>query len=286
MSPVVSPGTHVLNFNGRDKTGDLVDCHPVGAPSEYKNVGLQRIVAEIAAPFKINVRRGAGVDLGKVFTKWSLQPNETAFESIERACREKGILPLSNENGEILLTTNGLVTSEARLIYGQNVKRASSNISFINRFSQYTVKSTHSNKGKGWGSSNIGISAKATDEGVVRFRPKVFAAEGAATQSTAQTRVNWEANTRAARAETSSVTVKGWRQSDGSDLKINPLIDVIIPPLKFSGTLLVSSISFILSPNDGTITRIGLKRPDAYEPEPPDQVKAQKGASGWPGSTT
>src|SRR5690606_39708132 len=56
-----SSDLHTLDLTGRDRTGALVDCSAVVDRYEFANVGVRRLVEQVAAPFGIPVSVQAGL---------------------------------------------------------------------------------------------------------------------------------------------------------------------------------------------------------------------------------
>ena len=97
----------------------------------------------------------------------------------------------------------------------------------------------------------------------------------------ARKRGDWEARTRAARAETVTITVQGWRQPNGGPIwPVNAISRVRAPRLiGVSGDLLISQVEHSIS-EEGKITQIRLVRPDAFTPEPKRAIVKSAGAGG------
>ncbi|MFT8644540.1 phage baseplate assembly protein [Gluconacetobacter sp.] len=91
---------------GRDPTGDLVDCsaNPMG-PAEYRMISLEDAVTAICAPFGISVTKDC--DTGAPFNVVAIDPGEPAMATIEKLCRQRGVLATSNGVGGLILTQAG-----------------------------------------------------------------------------------------------------------------------------------------------------------------------------------
>jgi prophage tail gpP-like protein len=100
------------------------------------------------------------------------------------------------------------------------------------------------------------------------------------TVADARRRADWEARTRAAKSETVTVTVQGWRQPSGDLWPVNAIAHVKAPRLAgVDGELLISEVENSIDDKAGRITQIKLLRPDAFTPEPVlAKVKASGGA--------
>ena len=96
---------HTLSVRGRDTTGDLVDCSAATEPGEWKDARLEEIAAALCAPFDIGVTVADDVDTGEPFARFRIEEGESVFEAIDRACRFRAVLPRSDGEGGLILTT-------------------------------------------------------------------------------------------------------------------------------------------------------------------------------------
>lgn len=266
-APAISADSHDLSVSGRDRTGDLVDCSADHSPDEW-NAPLDQIAAILCRPFGIQVSV-AGVDLGAPFAPFKLQPEETAFGAIERMCRMRAVLPMSDGAGGLLLTRAGAARAASAIVEGENLLWAKATYSMKERYSRVTVKGE---RGK----------ASATDPMVARHRPLIVLAEQEDDGVPSEARARWETTVRAGRAGKVTVAVQGWRQADGSLWPLNAEAAVHIPTLDLSGRLLIAARRLVLD-EGGRVTELDLVRRDAYDllPELP---KGKKG-TGMPADT-
>lgn len=264
-SPSFDKSSHGIGVSGRDAACDLVDCSAVHTPGEWSNIGLDRLARILAAPFGLAVRRETSV--GRAIPTFKLQTGETAFEALERACRMRGVLALSDGKGAIVLAAIGQERATA-LEQGVNVLSASAKASLKDRFSQYIVNGQQQGSDDLSGVLAAAVRGSASDPAVPRYRPMVVTAEGQASKGSAVRRAHWEASVRAARGASLEVTVQGWRQSENGPLwPLNALVPVRIPYLLTEQDLLISGVEYAIS-DSGALTRLTLTRPDAFQPEP------------------
>lgn len=298
----ISAGEHELEVSGRDAAGMLVDCSAVLGSWQFKSIPLLTLCSKLAEPYGIQVKQdpsvtsatvslktnkhagrvsGAGSAGKKSGTgvpnppkKFSVDPGESAFEVMDRACRAAGVLPISDGLGGILLTRAGSAEATDSLIEGQNILAGEAQYDVSNRYATYTVRGQTQGTDFIYGKAAAVITGSATDAAITRkSRQLVIRPEQAMTSDFAQNRAQWEAKIRAARGASVSVTVQDWEQSDGTLWKVNTLVQVNSPTLGVNGPLLISQAVFQLD-EGGTTTQLTLKRPDAYLPEPVVQVSA------------
>ena len=293
-NPAISAADRALSVSGRDATGDLVDCSAVQSPDQWSGRTLEEIARILCAPFNISVT--AETATGKPFPIFKLQPGETGFAAIERLCRQRGVLAISDGHGGLLITAPGKGGHiELVLEEGKNILEISGEFDDSDRFSEYIIKGQQSGvsaaKGGGTpkgleGAEIIGgeekaskspdtakraaapASGRATDSGVTRYRPLVIVAEGEASGQSPQTRAEWEATVRAARATQISVKVQGLRAvmpgEEGGQIWLpNYTVRVISETLEIDDVLLIKDCAYSQA-ESGTITELGLTRPDAF----------------------
>lgn len=256
-------GSHRVRVSGRDRTGYLVDCSAVHKPDEW-NLKLEQVAAILGRPFGISVK--ADVDTGAAFSPFKLQQGESAFEAIDRMCRMRAVLPISDAKGGMLITRAGAARAASALVEGKNLLAATARYSWKDRYSEYLVKG-QSPAGEGVtevsDAQAATVTSTARDAGVTRYRPLIVLAESATDGASSQDRAAWEAAVRAGRGTKVTATVQGWRQVDGALWPINSLAPVQSELLDLDDRLLIVDVRYILD-GQGSRTEIGLTRPDAY----------------------
>ena len=261
--------------NGRSKTQDLVDCSADNEPGSWEKISALNLIKELCAPYNIEVRNE--VSLGEDIKKFSLNTGESPFEAIQRICQDRGVLCLSDVDGKLVLTSAGIVSAYDKLILGQNVLAAEATYEFSNRFKIYKIKAQKSEDGESWKKSTTQIYGEARDDGIVRNRVKVIAADNQMSNALAQKRAAWEAQTRAGRSGTVSIKIPAWYQSNGNLWEPNFLVACHIAPLRLSpdSPLLINEVNYSQD-ESGTLCNLKLVRQDAYAPEPPKEVKTKE----------
>jgi prophage tail gpP-like protein len=259
-----------LTVAGRDRTGDLVDCSETSDPGEWTELPLAELVQKIADPFGIEVRALSDAAL-QPLELFRRQPGETAWSAIERACRRRGILAFSSGDGALLLDRPASSSAQVPLLEGENgnVLAWAIEVDHRSRFSLYDVRGQTGGSDSFSGTLAAEVQGTATDVAIDRFRPLLVLAEGALSFDDAEDRAAWEASVRAARSSRATVTVQGWRQvpRTGPVWSVNQLVQVRLPSAGLASVLLVDQVTFERS-NAGSRTRLGLTRPDAYQPAP------------------
>lgn len=270
--PSYSQGDHTIEIQGRDKTGDLVDCSAFHQPDQWTNLNLLQIAKILCAPFGVKVR--AEVDVGPAFDTIKLQQGETVFAALDRLARFRKVLFSPDVAGGVVITRAGTQRAAVPLIQGVNILLASGVLDTSQRFSKYIVKSQSVKSTTLDGVSESHQEAVTTDSGITRYRPLVVMAEGG---SAPRDRAVWEANVRLGRSATAKVTLFGWRQTPTGPLWApNQLVAVKSPWLRMDGDMLIRQVTYTRSATEGTRVELDLVSPQAFSPEPPDKAKQAK----------
>lgn len=279
VRPSFDAESHSIQVQGRDKSGDLVDCSAVQDPDEWTSISLLQLANKLAAPFGISAK--AETDIGKPLDLVKLQHGETVLEAINRHAKMRKVLVMPDAKGGILLTRTGARRAAVELIQGRNILSAEGTLDWSERYSEYVVKGQANFSEETDGETESHVSATVKDPGVDRYRPLLITNEGECNNATARERATWEANTRLGKSAKASITVQGWRQTSGGELwQPNMLVRVSAPWLSLVGEMLIRQVTFDKDAQ-GTTTRLDLVSPQAYDPEPPSAAKKGKGSTSW-----
>lgn len=239
-------------FSGREATADLVDCS--ATPKTYNNIGLLDLCKKLCAPFSISVQ--GKTDLGKPFKKFVVESGESVFDSLQRACKSKGVLPMTNNKGNVELVSAGSETIS--LILDENIiKSISEEEDFSECFSDYTIKAQGGESGETWLKANTQMKATTKDSSVDRFRQLILTAEDKQTQKMLEKNIQWEAQLRKGRRTSYNVQVFGFGKEEELLLK-NKVIRLKYSKLKIDSSFLITSIKYSKSEQSGTTCDIVL----------------------------
>lgn len=267
--------SHSLDVSGRDATGALVDCSTMLGKWEYRGISLLELAKRLAAPFSVPVVLQSGLTLPPPPAKFSIDPGDTPFEVLDRACRLAGLLAIADGGGGLLLMRPGAERTATALVAGENVKRTRVVRDATARYRRYVVHGQHPSSDGYYGANAAVVSGEATDENVRRSeRVLLIRPEGGVTKASAKARAQWEATVRAARSVTVTVTVQGWRQKNGALWPINALAPVKLPRHGIDGPMLITQVAHSLDEGAGSLTELALERPDAYRPAPTITTKS------------
>lgn len=261
-SPQYDSTSHGITISGRDKTGDIVDCSVDSKLSELRGLKLDGIIRALIKPFGLKLV--VEVDPGAIFPVFAIQPCESVWEAIERATKQRFMILTPNGVGDLVLADIGKNRAHDSLEEGANIKTASADYDYSQRFSDYIVKGQTAVTGDGWEEAKTAVGNRAKDANIKRYRPKSINAEMQASEGSAGNRAELEAAVRAGKSTKITVTVQGWTMTNGELWPLNSLVQIKSPFLSVDEELLISEIEFSVSDQRGTETRMELTRPDAY----------------------
>lgn len=270
VKPSFDKQSHGIRVSGRDKTMDLIDCAAVHKTGQWKNAKLNKIAADIAKPFGINVVVTHGVDVGAAFDSFNIEEGERAFEAIDRAARMRAVLVMTDGSGRLVLTTASKDKTGRALVQGVNVLHAELELSWKERFSTITVKGQGKGTASEYGDQVAHGKASVTDAAINRYRPLIVIAEQHGKGPTFAARAEWERNVRAGRGTRAVVRVPGWTYAaigmpDGEAVwQPNMLVEADLRYLGLRQDLLIAKCAYSLD-ESGSFTELHLADPSAFQ---------------------
>lgn len=268
--------THPIKFSGREKTADLIDCSAISTPGAWSGRKLEQIAGELTKPFGISAI--AVADTGEAFPKFQLQQGETVAAALERMTRLRGLLMVTNAQGDLEFRRPGDKVAGYTLKEGENCLSIGFRNDVTERFSDYLVK--------GYAGGKDGPAARpksaATDAGTPRYRPLLIVDSEQATAGSLLKRAQWEATVRAARTRSATVKVSGWRTEDGELFEPDRLVKVTGRDVGVDQELLVSEVQFSASEEQGQKTVLTLAPKEAFSLEPVPDSAPKKGGGAEP----
>lgn len=281
FEPDLTDTSSIIRMEGRDKTGDLVDCSALYKTGQWRNVRLEQIVKDIAAPFGVRVL--VATPTGEPFKQFALEDGESAFAAIDRAARLRSVLVTSTPRGDLVLTVASDVSTGVVLREGVNIKRISATHSWKDRHSEITMKAQVPGDDEQFGVHAAHLKATAKDAAIDRYRPLVIMSEhGTSTKALAE-RARWEHLVRMGRGKRGKCTVVGWRTGlDGQvgDLwQPNTLVQVDSPRMNLQREVLIVACTYTLDAS-GTRTELEFTLPEAYDLDGAPGKKARRNKGG------
>jgi prophage tail gpP-like protein len=250
---------------GRDRVSDLIDCAAsVDGPYEYSGMRLEQILSTVLDPYDIPF--SVEVSTGAAFKRIALQPGESAFDLIERLCRARALLPLSDGLGGLIITKPGSLKSKGQLVYGENILSGTLNLDHKDRFSLVVVKGQQEGSEDNTADDVSSPEGRATDPFVGRFRPKVIVSESQGNSGTFQDRAKWDVSMARARSIRATIRTTGWTTDGDADLwQINTIVRVKDTARSIDREMLIIGTEFSRAPQQGTITTLELGLPEAFD---------------------
>jgi prophage tail gpP-like protein len=249
--------SHSISVEGRDATAKLVRSS-ANVGWSHRKTTAKKMLEILCAQYEIPVSIDDGIDMSAVIDV-AIGQGETSFAVIDRLCKFVGASPVADRAGGLRIISPGQTTAPVSLVLGGNILSASATFSAADRCGLYRVL------GQG-GGNKTSIVGEARDSGADAAIVCVIQAEDAIDQARATARAVWEANTRAARADTYECTVQGWG-ADGYIWTPGDIVSVDDPLAGIVGDMLLSGVTF--SRQNSTTSVLSLVRPEAFAPEPP-----------------
>lgn len=259
--PRISEKDAMITISGRSKSADLIDSATEKPKGRFDEKDLKDIATELAAKHDVEVTVTAGVELEPV-PFYQLTPGETPFRAIERLARSQGLAVMGTATGGIELAAGGSKRHAGGIVQGQNLKVGEADHNWSNRHSKYIVKGQ---RASGSNAENLEIEAVTKDDAVNRYRPTVIVVEEDTDRKRAKKRAESRRNRAAGEALRASVTLQGFRDDDGAVWEPNRLIWMESDFLQIQQDMLVETLTFSQDERSGSLTKIGLVDPKAYD---------------------
>lgn len=240
-----------VSISGRDKTADLIDCQFDFEPNEWKEITVQDVLANLCAPFAIELYVDPEVQSNLLTQLETYKANEGEYvvDMVTELCLNHGVLPMSVGDGKLTLTKATTINRALeKLSTGSNIiwgKRISNN---INRFSSYKVK------GQSIGNDNKSLEditepiGEQTDSIITRDRPYVTFADGPVDSGKCQIRAQWEGCIRAGLSRAVIYKYDSFYQAYNGPLwRKNEIVEIVDDIFDINEEKLISEVRYIKS---------------------------------------
>ena len=299
-----------VGIAGRSKTCDLIDCTvmvddpnisyekpntsnsnyvscPQNAATEYKNVALETIIAQLIMPYGIKL-----VNETKPLTKkrnFSAKHEDTVLKALQNLTSTENLLFYGNEKGDLVVTEKGKLTADDALVLGQNILTGDASFDASKIYKYYRAVGQDKGATGKTGHDASSHNYIAVDDNVSRTRLLTKKVQGVA--DTAKCKVTAEGDRDYNRDQYFKITykVQGWRQSTGKLWKINSLVDIKDDFLGIdtqrSQKFLITRVVFNLTENEGMTTTLDVIPPNGWrletenDKEDPKKVIIKKNSS-------
>ncbi len=286
--------SHDIQIQGRDNVADLVDS-TIGNKIEFKApVTLEKVIQSVLSDIQMTgvkvVNKASGL---KPFLQGEIvsgEIDETIFDFLEKYTRKRQVLMTTDGKGNLILTRAGTTQASTKLVHrvaesgteDNNILVSDVEYDDSKRFYLYRVHSqgnpsASANLGKTSNSEIVNRLGTANDLDVRHTRILDITAESATDTASLKERATWEATVRRARAISYSCTIQGHTITpNGKPWEPNLLVSINDEYALIAASLLIKSVNYILSLDDGNITQLELVHPDSYLPEPSTMTKRTK----------
>ena len=285
----IAPEQHEVRVVGRSAVQDLVECS-ADLPRSTVNAGTFLSIAQgLAAPYGIDVHCRSPVG-GQTFPAFSVVPQETPYEIIERVARYLRVLVYDDTDGSLLLVPVGDGgTMASGFKQGVNVQGGSATFTMNERYSAYTpnylgtadvldmrnqVNPSAPVPGRfpdviDAEVPTVGIGGKARKRNLVVVSEQIDVGNAGNPSLIVQQRAEWEAARRRGRSKALQVVVDSWRDQKGALWRPNAYAPIDMPVLKLSNeNWVIGSVTFARDQQQGTTAELILMPKEAFSLEP------------------
>ncbi|MFA5398474.1 MAG: hypothetical protein WC346_20850 [Methanogenium sp.] len=217
-----------LIISGRDN-GQIIDSCWGRVPSEWKNITIRSLIAELCAPFSITViaEESALALTSTLIKSFSISGREEIGAAIRRICVENCILPFSYGDKNLTLTAGTLKNFSIDTIKETNTYKTTVKDTSVDRYGTYIVKGT------GYPDQNKSLvdfvqpSSKITDSIIDANKTNIILSDIETDSGKCTSRAYFDKNIKSALATAEEYIVKGFAQSTDKPWNINTIITVI-----------------------------------------------------------
>lgn len=280
ISPSFNKDGESITIQARDKSADLIDCSAEHRTGEWIGLKIDRIAKDICAKF--NVKLTVNADIGAALPFFRIEQGMKAFEAIQKICSLRGVMPISDDNGGIILTQASNEKIKSQLIEGTNIKEGSAVYDATERYSKYTVKAQADDTQNIFESGGFDISGTVTDDNITRYRPIVIVEGAPINAGTCQTVAKWQLAKARGKSRTYTIKIKDLLQESGELWPINKLVHLKSPRLIVDEDLLISNVISTVD-DSGQFTELTLVPKASYVVIPELKLEADAGNSPFGG---
>ena len=264
----VSDDPNISYEKPNTSNSNYVSC-PQNAATEYKNVALETIIAQLIMPYGIKL-----VNETKPLTKkrnFSAKHEDTVLKALQNLTSTENLLFYGNEKGDLVVTEKGKLTADDALVLGQNILTGDASFDASKIYKYYRAVGQDKGVTGKTGHAASSHNYTAVDDNVSRTRLLTKKVQGAA--DTAKCKVTAEGDRDYNRDQYFKITykVQGWRQSTGKLWKINSLVDIKDDFLDIdtqkSQKFLITRVVFNLTENEGMTTTLDVIPPNGWRLE-------------------
>lgn len=268
---------HELSFGGRDITSDIIDSSmPTFSELNFKN--FKELITQVLSKASINVK------VINNLTKQDLDTlnfdafggdgkapdlNMTIFDFFDHFAKQKQVLLLTNESGDLVITREESKVSPGALTCktnnnNNNIISASVNINTYERFSKVNISAQD---GNAVDKNLINQQGFATDSQIRKSKQqRIFYPNKTTDPNALQNMSQWHINMYKAKGTRYSSITQGYYAQPVSEIlwEVNTLVDVEDDLTNVKGQYLIEGFSFTKDADSGSVTRLNIVNKGSY----------------------
>jgi len=255
-----------IQFKGRGKTADLVDCSFTEVQAEWKKTTVKAVIENLCKPLGVSVTFDASVSsiVSKPVDNFKASDGMFIYELINDLCADNGILATDIGDGKLtVLKATTTALSKDAIVNSKNVNSGFLYQSDADRYKTYKVKGVGNGTLQKGLTDFISPSGTTTDSAIKRARSLTIFSERPTTMGGCQSRAVYEARIRAGNSRF-LVYDTNIIQRDGSLWDINKLVKIQDTALNINSTLLISTVEVSMSINGGQSAELTCVDKDTY----------------------
>jgi prophage tail gpP-like protein len=230
-----------VSISGRSITADLVDCAAINEPGQWRGLRLEAIARALAGEYGIKIVNEANT--GAVIAEHQIQQGETAFESLDRLLKLRQVLATDDAEGRLVLTVPSQTRAADALQLGENILKAEAGFRFQGRF-QPVPRERPARRDRRGLRRHLQRGADEMDANIPRRRVMVVRQQGQSDGGNCGRRATYERARRMTKALEATITVQGWRQSNGELWLPNRIVRLRDGLLRLDRDMLIAEVTY------------------------------------------
>ncbi len=269
--------SHELSFGGRDITSDIIDSSmpefSYNNSKNFKNL-IEGVLKKADIKIKV-INNLTSQDLDTLnFNAFegdgkAANLDSTIFDFFDHFAKQKQVLLLTNENGDLVITREESKVSPGALTCktnnnNNNIISANVNINTYERFAKVNISAQDSNAVDKNLTNQEGF---ATDSQIRKSKQqRIFYPNKTTDPNALQNMSQWHVNMYKAKGTRYSTVTQGYYAQPVSEIlwEINTLVDVEDDLTTVKGQYLIEGFSFTKDADSGSVTRLNIVNKGSY----------------------
>ncbi len=283
--------THMITFEGRDITADVIDSTLSGDNEFTGNIDLPELCRRILKKLNLSksIKVVADTQTPKL-TVASASTGQTAFKFLSKYANQQQVILNTDGSGNIVITrpTAETIGTNLRMIQGDNsnnILSATSKFDDTKRFNIYFMSSQANPSFIFDKAGNIEAKdvvkkfGKSLDNDIRDSRQFFVVADNPNDNETIAKRTEWEANFRRSQSFSYTCVVQGFSYEEGSIWTPNLKVPIDDDISDVHGVFFLDSVQYSLSVQGGSKTKLKFVTEDAYQLQAEKQKRTAQTSS-------